>query len=940
MNKKLISKIIIICLCFFCSFFIFAQNSSSSSTPLIVENAKKIVSSVKSLYNQQITSEYSKATDNLYSFQLENGFQVYVLEDFENPLVELAFISKAGFSVQTEENSGFPQLAFNLFLENEKIASEIKKTSIINITSELKSDSAIFRGTTTENNFENLISIFAKASQNPTFSDNEIKNQYTTLLNQVLENQKNELAYINSKIDSVIFTSPWKQDTVLYSGILQKSKAQIEEIRNCVFEIYNQFYTPEKSCIFVTGGISKERVLSLAKKYFSSWENSIFSIPTENQNVKNPSKKKYVLISENFSSDYNQLILQYPTNGAFSDIKVCGKLQLASLALENSWNFKKSVINENTGIYDETYIYSGFAENGTASRVIIQSLMENKEVSPSVQVENILSSIDFGNVILETEFEREKETLLSQEISSRLSTKNLFNALVSTWAYGGPDYFYNYLQNVKNLSLADIQSVFQTEPFVFLLLNKKTFEKHKSLILESGYTLLEKNLDFADEKSENSTEEISPISEKSYYQENINAFNSFKLENGILVVEKKSPKNEGFSLNISINGGESFQAENPGLETITIKYFANNIKNILATKKLSSDFSISVETGIYNSNIHITCGKKDVEAIFSAINQALFITELTASQADELIFTENYNYRLSANSLDTQLFCSAMETIFSGTKIENLFTIKDNILSNIEFSQIFESYMKLLDSSRYSLVVIGNIPNLKDLAEAAFGELQVANHIEINKLEKIEPIVSNASRFVQLKRTFSTDIKAEDAGPRPLKLIPTTVFTDPVDFYFETPSKETSEYNLFLALLTQFERKLNEKWENGVKISLHKFYSQVDVVKVQFLKVETKNLSKIKPIFNSVLKDFIVQIANLQENDVNQLKNQFFLKYYNFEDLNLETSKLITEGLLHQNDFANYLKTFDFIQNAKSKDFMMCRDFFENMSVLEVRSAK
>ena len=248
--------------------------------------------------------------------------------------------------------------------------------------------------------------------------------------------------------------------------------------------------------------------------------------------------------------------------------------------------------------------------------------------------------------------------------------------------------------------------------------------------------------------------------------------------------------------------------------------------------------------------------------------------------------------------------------------------------------------MKLLDASRYSLVTIGNVSNLKELAESAFGELQVVNHDEDNKLEKIEPIVSNASRFVQLKRTFSTDIKAEDAGPRPLKLIPTTVFTDPVDFYFETPSKQSGEYSLFLALLTEFEKNLNEKWENGVKISLHKFYSQVDVVKVQFLKVETKNLSKIKPIFNSVLEDFIIQIQNLQENEVNQLKNQFLLKYYNFENLNLETSKLITEGMLFQNDFTNYLKTFDFIQNAKPKDFMMCKDFFENMSVLEVRSAK
>ena len=40
--------------------------------------------------------------------------------------------------------------------------------------------------------------------------------------NLLQENVNNELAYINSSIDNVLFNEPWKQDTVLYSGINQE----------------------------------------------------------------------------------------------------------------------------------------------------------------------------------------------------------------------------------------------------------------------------------------------------------------------------------------------------------------------------------------------------------------------------------------------------------------------------------------------------------------------------------------------------------------------------------------------------------------------------------------------------------------------------------------------------------------------------------------------
>ena len=122
-----------------------------------------------------------------------------------------------------------------------------------------------------------------------------------------------------------------------------------------------------------------------------------------------------------------------------------------------------------------------------------------------------------------------------------------------------------------------------------------------------------------------------------------------------------------------------------------------------------------------------------------------------------------------------------------------------------------------------------------------------------------------------------------------------------------------------------------------MEISVHEFYSEKNVIRVQFKEVETKNLSKINGIFYSSLEEFINFTKSLTDENLEQIKNQFVMKYYNFENINLGTSKKIIQGLNQQNDFTNYLKTFDFMENAEISDFVECVKYFENMSVLEVR---
>ena len=919
MNKKFIKQLFLFCGLIFCSFLLpvnlkINAEAQSSEIDLLLEKQKK--------------------DSSLFSYQLENGLEIYILEDPENPIIQVSYVAKAGFSVQTKENAGFPELASSLFFKSSSLNQNDIKV-LQNLSSELKSDSAIFRATCTLGNLEKSIALFSEAARNPSFTDEVLQSEYLSLKLRVQENINNELAYINSSIDNVLFNEPWKQDTVLYSGINQN--LMIPEIRRNLQSIYTQFYTPEKSAIFITGAIKADSIYYLVKKYFESWNKSVFAVPETNSTLKNLETKKYVLKSNNFSTDFNQLIIQYPKEGLFSDIKSCGTMQLASLALENSSQFKNAVVNTTSGLYDETYIYSGFTENGSASRVILQALMLNNEVSPTLQVENILENINKGKVILESEFQEEKTKLLSQENSSRSDIKTLYNALVSSWGYGGTEYFYSYLDYIKTLNLSDVQSVFDFEPYIFLLVNSKTYSTFEEDFKNQGYVLLENVTKFTEEQNQN-TEMPEQEIVSSFYTENINSFNFYKLENKIPVIEKQSKNQESFTLHLIINGGELFHAENPGLETITIKYLANNIKKLLEQEDLSFDFSISTETKIYNSSINITCAKDDIETLFKVISQALYFDDLTAGKADELIFAENYNYRLNSASTSTQLFTSGMETIFSGTKLESLFKTEDSLLSSINFIEIYKSYTELLDANRFTVVCLGNIPtNLKSILENTFGSLKALNLVKNNT--KIEPIISNLTRTVQIKRIFSTDIKAEDAGPRPLKLLPTTVFTDPVDFYFESPNKQSDEYLYFLALLTDYEKFLNQYWENGIKISIHDFKADFDVVRVQFQNVETQYQKSIKNIFEKSLETFILDVKENSNENLENYINQYLMKYYNFENTNFETAKLIEKGYVEFNDYLKYLKNYNKIIQARAEDFVMAVDSFENLSVLEVRPA-
>ena len=122
-----------------------------------------------------------------------------------------------------------------------------------------------------------------------------------------------------------------------------------------------------------------------------------------------------------------------------------------------------------------------------------------------------------------------------------------------------------------------------------------------------------------------------------------------------------------------------------------------------------------------------------------------------------------------------------------------------------------------------------------------------------------EPQFSKMTQISRLKRIFTTNIKAEDAGPRPEKLIPTTEFFDPALLIFQVPKKVDNEFTNFSLAIRGFEKFLQDEISKN-KTNL---FSDVEIINfeetdgfIAFQFYEVKNSTELYKYIESKAKEF------------------------------------------------------------------------------------
>lgn len=906
-------------------------------------------------------SAFSK--NDIKHYTLENGLELYFLEDISSPVINLELDVKAGFSRQTSKNAGY----FSFY-------AKLKD-------SEAGEDSVKFIKTASPDQVEKSILELSEVLRPVHLSDSKLK--------PLLEQEKSNLekyysepaGFINSAIDSKIFPEfPWKRSSGAVPSLFNPEK--ISECRTILDSVAQNYYIPSNSVLFASGNITENTILELSKKYFGEYQNPQISRqekPLSQASRKNENKKetkKYVIHDKSFSPEMVQICVQYQNlNKRQSEI-------LADIWNDNESLFKKTLLKQrNLKILGAEYIDASAANDTMSSRLIIQSLLGVVKVNPVIQADLFLSKSrendEITDEIIQNSIKKkEKENLLSYENSSELMRK-LADFIATSNDEDKISAFFNQNEELGKTTAENLLKAVQNEePFVFLLVNSDIYQKNAAFFKNAGYEVLSsknslwfnqkeyKNL-FSENQTKNkkisvSAQEDILSSAERFIKKSESEITTDSLKNKIPVVLKKNANTSKVQINLIIAGGDLlFADETPGLAAVLSGSIAMNIEkqlDLFASNGAipENSYEIKAETFSTFSSIDLTVPAENTNFALQAMYTALIFCDITPATADMVTYSERTKWRLKSGTMEFQLLCGAIRILYDGTKYPRLFEDDKDKPAEMDFTKILNAYPSILDATRFSFVITGGFSDQSKILSSlngTFGTLETHPENEVYETGLPHVQIKETEQSFSLRHLFLTDIPKEKAGPQPATLIPTTKFLDPALFCLSSPDLSSKDASLFNAILLEIGRKMNEKAEQaGTESEVQVYLPETDVpfARIAVTKIEHKknaekiyqeSVEELKTEFKNQLDIKTDGVIDLEKNPLlARLENGWIMAILSEAGTNEGAAKLV-EKSFHLGNPQLYLEQYKAVDSAHLEDyFLILESYFPSHPAMRLYS--
>jgi len=931
---------------------------------------KKTLLIITAIFSSYFTFANPLTQTNHYV--LENGLEVFLLEDTSDALVHLEYSAKAGFSNQTQSTNGFFKLYTRIF-----------KNSIPDLDSaECNADSSRYKISVPNSQLDTTLYSLSNAAFALQFSDDSLTKELNHLKTESAETAKDMSGFINSAIDSRVFSgAPWQHDSGIYPPVFKKTT--VKNARTILNSISEKWYTPQNSALFISGNFNTERTMNLIKGSFGRFYSS-YPVPSTPPVAALNQKRKYVLHNQEFSKDITQVVVQYTALNMEQSEMLATALNFNNSSLKQALLSKKEL-----NIPGDEYINIAAAHKKDNSRIIIQSLLQNPEaanskITPCMQAQIFYDEItSLQKKLSPIEIQTAKQKLFFS-FNDIISTPEIFmENLAEFWAiqqYASPTYYMQTTQNnlvsqtlqdflnrkekLNATNFSDIITAYNSEdPFIFILVNDAEFKKNKKEYQNVGFEeITTDNASwYVQQMYKEIRNQLEPEAEPVFYssknsfendysERNLSQINKIKLSNGIELTSKKNTNASDVAFLISITGGELKSAVNHGMEEVIINLVAGMIQKEFFAKQregiILGNPSIKTYTNTNSSYILINCDSEDFNSVCASASKAIIYGEIAPAAADRAVSARQYKKRLENGSAAKQMYSAAINTIYGNTDLSAITSTKGDILEKTNYNSILQAYPEILDAKRFNLILSGNFDSsAPSVVEKYFRYLNPNKGLNIMNISN-DNFPKNKAVTVNIVHTFLTDIPAEKAGPQPAVLIPTTEFLDPVVYGVKAPSYDSNDFVIFNALLNYIENEFQRLILENQKISQSKVSVQLAKYNLTTGFITVQNVSAVKELDN-VYKQMIYNLnkqltSPTAKSSINaQIKNLWTKKQLSETASNSGTAVLLQKGIENSPYKPNttlYLEEFNIIQNAGPQDFIEVLKYFPATPDLRIYS--
>ena len=800
------------------------------------------------------------------------------------------FLAKAGYSAQTPRTAGFIPLYAETFtsLGEEQGGWNLPRHTEVACTDAYTR----FSFSAAPALLEEALRKLAGCAVTPVFKEKDLAAAIAEFKNHGKDYSSTPTALLNQAVESrVLYPSPWK--TASGADYRAISQMNVAAARAILIEIQKTLYVPDNCAFFFSGSVEPQAVLALVQEHFGQWRGrrTEEAVPGRAENPFG-TNKKFVVHDAGLSADFTQVMIQYSTRNLLTAQVLALFLNQAEGTMVRSLLEQKNDI----GLREADYVNAGAVADGNGGRLIVQGLFESGRRNPVDVQERLASIVVSAMAELESQEaspyvqEAAAYILRQQERPSR-TFRQMLLAAEEKWA-ASTDFSAD-----TDLHLA---AASDQEPFVFVFVNSGAYKKYRKEFEGAAFSAVTHDSApwYAMKEYSAAARQLvagqgsAPAKKKAqdanqtemdFATSNVLSVSRFALGNEIPVAVKSEPHSPTVALSVGIAGGERHSPDDcRQLETILMHILAHNISDAIYRAQMEGAIAgepeVYTRTEDYFSFVELECSPDDFDAVARAFIEAVVYGEFEPALMDDILFDQRSQWASKKMALWFQMESAAHSEMYGNSARKKLYDIDAPILQNLTYERIVASYPELLDCRRYSLAVAGNTSQLdiKAILQDTFGVLRQLGvyYTDTNqsgwRQEVQEFTLPSAVRELKLNHVFGSDIPAEKAGPRPLHLIPTKDFADPVIFYFAAP-QDNAERQVFNAILYDLCERLQNKSARDVVVSVRAADAFFPFAKVQFsktmdsvatMRLYTATVQEIQAAYSSAGRDMAISHAS------------------------------------------------------------------------------
>jgi zinc protease len=384
-------------------------------------------------------------------FTADTGLKVLFVKKEKLPLVQFLLLTNAGSIYDLTDKNGLANLTAMMLdegaggLDALQLSNEIDMLGS-NLSIRIDEDSIYVSLQTLKENLEKSFELFSKVVTQPHFEEKDFLREQRKVLTRIIQRKDNPDEVADSIFDYNLYGKDNPYSRLHIGNEKSVTSISVDYVRN----YYKMFFNPGNSFLIAVGNTSESELKNHLRKYLNSWNNievKLNSIPRVNKRG-------------------SRILIYHKENAMQSEIRVG---HLASKRNEGNF-YARHLLNTVLGGQFSSRINLNLREDkgytyGAFSRFNYFKHQAHFYVSTSVSTENT------GNAIQEILFELKKvrEGITPEELEfAKTSIIRKFPANFETYSQIASnltgrvifslaaDYFNNYIDNIRNVSLEDV----------------------------------------------------------------------------------------------------------------------------------------------------------------------------------------------------------------------------------------------------------------------------------------------------------------------------------------------------------------------------------------------------------------------------------------------------------------------------------------------------